>query len=204
MILTCLDLEGVLIPEIWINLAEKMGIEELKLTTRDIPDYDDLMQYRIGICNKHQIRLDDIHEVVQQLDPLDGAVEFLSWLREESEVVILSDTFREFAKPMMSKLNHPTLFCHNIEIDSNRQISGYRLRLKDQKRHAVKSFKSLNFTVNAVGDSYNDLPMLEEADHSILFRPPARLLDEKPEYQMVHSHEELKHELQNIFASHGS
>ena len=106
MILTCLDLEGVLIPEIWINLAEKMGIEELKLTTRDIPDYDDLMQYRIGICNKHQIRLDDIHEVVQKLDPLDGAVEFLSWLREESEVVILSDTFSEFAKPMISKLNH--------------------------------------------------------------------------------------------------
>ena len=204
MELACLDLEGVLIPEIWIAFAEKTGIEELKATTRDIPDYDVLMQQRLKLLDQHGYGLPQIQEVIGELDPLPGAREFLDWLRERFQVVILSDTFREFAKPMMSKLNHPTLFCHNIEIDSNRQISGYRLRLKDQKRHAVKSFKSLNFTVNAVGDSYNDLPMLEEADHSILFRPPARLLDEKPEYQVVHSHEELKSELQNIFSSHGS
>ena len=204
MELACLDLEGVLIPEIWIAFAEKTGIEELKATTRDIPDYDVLMQQRLKLLDQHGYGLPQIQEVIGELDPLPGAREFLDWLRERFQVVILSDTFREFAKPMMSKLNHPTLFCHNIEIDSNRQISGYRLRLKDQKRHAVKSFKSLNFTVNAVGDSYNDLPMLEEADHSILFRPPVRLLDEKPEYQVVHSHEELKSELQNIFSSHGS
>ena len=201
MFLTCLDLEGVLIPEIWINLAVKTGIEELNMTTRDIPDYDELMNHRIGICRKNQIRIDDIHEVVKKMNPLEGAVDFLAWLREGSEVVILSDTFREFAQPMMSQLNHPTLFCHNIHIDSDRQISGYQLRLRDQKRHAVRSFINLNFKVTAVGDSYNDLTMLEEADHAVLFRPPDQLIKEKPEYPRVKTHEELKKHLQNIFSS---
>ena len=200
MLLTCLDLEGVLIPEIWINLAESIGIEELTLTTRDIPDYDELMTHRIQICKKNQIRIDDIHDVVKSMCPLEGAVDFLSWLREESEVIILSDTFREFVKPMMTQLNHPTLFCHNIHLDENRLISGYKLRLQDQKKFAVRSFRKLNFSITAVGDSYNDLSMLEEANHAILFRPPDRLTQEKPEYPRVKSHEELKQHLQNIFS----
>ena len=144
MSITCLDFEGVLIPEIWEGLAHQSGIDELRLTTRDIANYDELMRYRLKICNQNKLTLRDIHQVVEQMEPLDGAFEFLSWLRKRNEVIILSDTFREFIEPLLHKLHQPTVFCHFLQIDGNLRIVNYCLRQKDQKRHAVKALKSLN------------------------------------------------------------
>lgn len=195
MTITCLDLEGVLIPEIWIGLAEKTGIEELKLTTRDISDYDELMKNRLRILNEHGLTLKDIDEVTASMSPLEGALDFLNWLKEHSEVIILSDTFREFAKPLMAQLQNPTLFCHNLQINGQNQIEDYRLRQKDQKRKAVFALKSLNYRVIAIGDSYNDLNMMQEADSGIFFRPAPKVILEYPHFPAFDTYDGLKQQL---------
>ena len=164
MNLATLDLEGVLIPEIWISFAEAAGIPELRRTTRDEPDYDKLMRYRLGILSERGIRLSDISAVIDTLEPLDGAVDFIRWLQSRTRTVILSDTFEQFAAPLMAKLGNPTLFCHELVIDAKGFVSGYKLRMPDQKRKAVEAFKGLNFQVISTGDSYNDLSMLRAAD----------------------------------------
>ncbi|MCW8883168.1 MAG: bifunctional phosphoserine phosphatase/homoserine phosphotransferase ThrH [Sedimenticola sp.] len=192
MEMACLDLEGVLIPEIWINFAERTGIEELKATTRDIPDYDVLMKQRLQILKQHKLGLSDIQQVIDGMSPLEGAREFLDWLRERFQVVILSDTFYEFAAPMMRQLGHPTLLCHKLGIDDNGMVADYHLRQKDPKRQAVKAFHNLNFRVIAAGDSYNDTTMLAEADRGILFRPPQNVIDEFPQYPVVKDYQAFR------------
>ncbi len=194
MELACLDLEGVLIPEIWIAFAEKTGIEELRATTRDIPDYDVLMKQRLRLLEQHGFGLPDIQEVIATLDPLEGAVEFVNWLRDRFQVVILSDTFYEFAMPLMKKLGYPALFCHKLVVDDNGKVIDYTLRQKDPKRQAVKAFHGLNFRVIAAGDSYNDTTMLSEADAGILFHAPENVIREFPQFPAVHTYEDLKEE----------
>ncbi len=191
MILVCLDLEGVLVPEIWIAFAQATGIEELKLTTRDIPDYDALMKRRIAILDEHGLRLRDIRNVIAGMDPLEGAREFLDRLRERYQVVILSDTFTQFAQPLMQKLGWPTLFCNSLVVDRDDRIVGYRLRQPDGKRHAAEALSSLGFTVIAAGDSYNDTSMLKAAHRGIFFRPPASIVAEFPEFPVTESYPEL-------------
>lgn len=194
MELACLDLEGVLIPEIWIEFANKTGIEELKATTRDIPDYDVLMKQRLRILEENDLKIDDIQEVIATLSPLQGAKEFIDWLRERFQVVILSDTFYEFAAPLMKQLGYPTLLCHKLEVDEKGYITDYKLRQKDPKRQCIKAFHSLNFRCIAAGDSYNDTTMLSEADAGILFKSPKNVIDEFPQFPAVHEYEELKQE----------
>jgi phosphoserine/homoserine phosphotransferase len=187
----CLDLEGVLVPEIWIGVAERTGIEELRLTTRDISDYDVLMKRRLEILEDKGLGIGDIHEVIDTLDPLPGALEFLDSVRASVQVAILSDTFYQCAEPLMRKLRWPSLYCNDLEIDGDGRVTGYRLRQPDQKRKAVQAFKALNFDVLAAGDSYNDLSMLTEADAGVLFRPPEKLVAEYPEFPVTETHEEL-------------
>ena len=191
MEVVCLDLEGVLIPQIWIGVAEKTGIEALRATTRDIPDYDELMQQRLRIMDENGLGLPVIQEVIDSLDPLEGAKDFLAWLQSEFQLVILSDTFYEFARPFMQKLNWPTLFCHRLETDIDGKIVNYHLRMRDHKREAVKSFKALNFTVFAAGDSYNDTTMLGEADAGFLFRAPDNVIEEFPQFPHTTSYDDL-------------
>ena len=186
-----LDLEGVLVPEIWIAFAEKTGIEQLKLTTRDIPDYDELMTGRLAILNEHGLKLADIQEVIGTLAPLEGAKAFLDELRSITQVVILSDTFLEFAKPLMEQLAWPTIFCHDLKIDAEGRVANYRLRQPDQKRKAVAAFRSLNYRVIAAGDSYNDTTMLGEADTGFLFRSPDNLKAEFPQFRSAEKDDEL-------------
>ncbi len=188
----CLDLEGVLIPEVWIEFADRTGIEELKATTRDIPDYDELMQQRLSTLNDHALKLDDIQSVIRSMGLLPGARAFLDGLREHYQVIILSDTFYEFAAPFMEKLGRPTLFCHRLEVDGEGTISNYILRQPDPKRNSVKALKELNFTVFAAGDSYNDTTMLEEADAGFLFRAPPNVVDEFPQYPLTTEYDELR------------
>lgn len=193
MNIVCLDLEGVLIPEIWIAFAEKTGIAALKRTTRDEPNYDTLMRYRLDILNKEGFKLTDIEAVIGTLDPLPGAKEFVGWVTSQTRLVILSDTFSQFAGPLMAKLGNPTLFCHELVIDPrDKRIADYKLRLPDHKRKAVEAFRALNFTTLAAGDSYNDLTMIDCADKGILFRPPERLIQERPDLPVAQSHTELK------------
>lgn len=192
MELACLDLEGVLIPEVWINFAERTGIEELRATTRDIPDYDVLMRQRLRILAEHGLGLPDIQEVISGMRPLEGAREFLGWLRERFQVIILSDTFYEFAEPFMRQLDWPTLFCHRLEVDATGRVVDYHLRQADPKRQAVRALKALNFRVIATGDSYNDTSMLAEADAGILFRPPQNVIDEFPQYPVATTYEEAR------------
>ncbi|MFT4902045.1 MAG: phosphoserine/homoserine phosphotransferase [Lentimonas sp.] len=192
MNIVCLDLEGVLIPEIWIAFAEKTGIEALKRTTRDEPCYDTLMRYRLDILDKEGFKLSDIEEVIGSLDPLPGAKEFVQWVTSQTRLVILSDTFSQFAGPLMVKLGNPTLFCHDLVIDATGRIADYQLRLPDHKRKAVEAFQALNFYTIAAGDSYNDLSMIDSADHGFLFCPPERLIQERPELTVAHNHKELQ------------
>ncbi len=194
MEIACLDLEGVLIPEIWIGFAEETGITELRATTRDIPDYDVLMRQRLRILKENNLGLTDIQKVISGISPMEGAFEFVTWLKERFQLVILSDTFYEFSEPLMRQLGFPTLFCHRLIVDSNGIITNYRLRQKDPKRQCVKAFHSLNFRVIASGDSYNDTTMLSEAEAGILFRAPANVIEEFPQYPSVSSYEELKME----------
>ena len=190
--IACLDLEGVLVPEIWINVAERTGIDALRATTRDISDYSQLMRQRLDICEENGLGIEDIRDVIAELRPLDGAEKFLTWLREKSQVVILSDTFYEFAQPLMRQLGFPTLFCHRLEIAEGGRITGFQLRMADQKREAVKALKNLNFRVVAAGDSYNDITMLGEADAGILFCPPAKVIDEFPQFPVTGDYSELR------------
>jgi phosphoserine/homoserine phosphotransferase len=191
MKLACLDLEGVLVPEIWVNVAELTGIDELRLTTRDIPDYDELMTHRLRVLDKHDLKLSIIQSVIDDMGPLPGAQEFIDWLRDRYQVIILSDTFYEFGMPLMRQLGSPTLFCHKLEIKNDR-IANYCLRQQDQKRKAVKAFHDLSFKVIAAGDSYNDTSMLMEADAGILFSPPQNVIDEFPEFPVTNNYDELK------------
>ena len=191
-VLTCLDMEGVLLPEIWLAVAEKSGIRELQVTTRDIPDYDELMKKRLGILRQHGVKLQDIQKVIEELRPLEGASEFLDWLRERCQVVILSDTFYEFVWSLMKQLDYPTIFCHSLKVDQNGFVTNYFLRQRDQKRHAVRAFKSIGFRVLAAGDSYNDISMLKEADVGIFFRPPETILKEFPQFQVAQTYVEFQ------------
>jgi phosphoserine / homoserine phosphotransferase len=194
--IVCLDLEGVLVPEIWINVAAHTGIEALRATTRDVPDYDVLMRRRLAILDAHGIGLSTIREVIAALGPLDGAVGFIAWLRQRYQVVILSDTFYEFAEPLMRSLDWPTLFCHRLIVDDADRITGYRLRMKDHKRAAVLAFRGLNFRCVAIGDSYNDIAMLGAADTGILFRAPANVAAEFPRFTRAERYDELVEALQ--------
>ncbi|MCB9799699.1 MAG: bifunctional phosphoserine phosphatase/homoserine phosphotransferase ThrH [Candidatus Omnitrophica bacterium] len=182
MHLCCLDLEGVLLPEIWINVADRFKVKELRLTTRDIPDYDELMKYRLRILKKEGIRLKDIQKVIAGMKPLPGAAAFIKHLRQIHPVIILSDTFYEFATPLMKKIGNPTLFCHWLKVNKAGFITGYQLRARDSKRKAVLAFKKLGFGVIASGDSYNDISMLKTADRGILFRPPASIAKQFPQF----------------------
>jgi len=192
--LACLDLEGVLIPEIWIAFAEETGIEELKATTRDIPCYDELMQQRLRILDEHGLKLPQIQETISKLEPLEGAVEFVDWLRERFQVVILSDTFYEFSQPLMRQLGFPTLLCHKLEVNEEGRITDYTLRQKDPKRQSVRAFQLLNYRVISAGDSYNDTTMLKQAEAGILFHAPDNVIAEFPQFPAVHTYEALKKE----------
>ncbi|MCL2736928.1 MAG: bifunctional phosphoserine phosphatase/homoserine phosphotransferase ThrH [Propionibacteriaceae bacterium] len=191
----CFDLEGVFVPEIWINVADHTGIDDLRLTTRDVPDYDQLMRHRLSILDREGLTIDDIQSVIATLSPMPGARDFLDWARSQFQVVILSDTFYEFAAPLMDHLGHPALFAHNLTIDENRRIVGYALRMPDQKRAAVEAFRSLNFSVFACGDSYNDTAMLLAADRGFLFRPPATVIEEFPQLPVTSTYDDLRSSL---------
>jgi phosphoserine/homoserine phosphotransferase len=190
----CLDLEGVLVPEVWINVAERTGIEALRRTTRDEPDYDKLMRYRLDILAEHGLGIREIQDVIGDMEPLPGAAEFLDWLRERFPVFILSDTFYEFAAPLMRQLGWPTLLCHQLEIDEAGRVAGYRLRIDDPKRRAVNALRDLNFATIATGDSYNDTSMLSAADAGILFRPPDNVIRDFPQFPVATTFEEMRAE----------
>jgi phosphoserine/homoserine phosphotransferase len=190
--IVCLDLEGVLVPEIWIAFAERTGIAELRRTTRDEPDYDALMRFRLDLLRRHRLGLPDIQKVIADMGPEPGARAFLDALRQRYQVIILSDTFYEFAMPLMAQLGMPTLFCHRLETDSQGFVSAYHLRLPEQKRAAVQAFKALHFRVIAAGDSYNDTAMLREAHAGILFRPPHNVLAQFPEFPPVDDYPGLR------------
>jgi phosphoserine/homoserine phosphotransferase len=194
-VVTCLDLEGVLVPEIWLAVADQMGVSELTITTREVPDYDELMKRRLAILDDRKISLKDIEAVIAGMSPLPGASDFLFWLRERSQVIILSDTYYELAGPLMKQLQYPTLFSHNLEVDAQGFICNYHLRQQDQKRHAVAALKGLNFRVLAAGDSYNDISMLSEAHAGILFRPPNSFGTEFPQFPICQTYEELQAQL---------
>src|SRR5215470_6449464 len=199
MQLVCLDLEGVLVPEIWVEFADRTGISELSRTTRDEPDYDKLMSGRLRILRQHGLGLPDIEKVIAAMAPLPGASDFLDGLREVYEVIILSDTFYEFARPLTRQLGLPTLFCHSLESDAEGTLVDYRLRMPDQKREAVKRLKELNFQVVAAGDSYNDTAMLHEADRGIFFCPPENVIREFPQFPVTRSYGELRRAIDSAF-----
>lgn len=192
MYVICSDLEGVWVPEVWINVAKKTGIEGLKLTTRDINDYDVLMKGRLKILKEHNLTLKDIQNVIATIKPLDGALEMINWIKERTQFVVVSDTFREFADPLMRQLERPTLFCHSLTVDEKGNITDYNLRQKDPKRKVIQALKSLEYKVIAFGDSYNDITMLKEADMGVLFKPPQNVVDDYPEFPVANDYEELK------------
>jgi len=201
MHIICSDLEGVFVPEIWINVAKQTGIEELKLTTRDISDYDVLMKKRLAILKEHKLTLHDIQAVIKKIDPMEGAVEFLNWLRYTYQLIVVSDTFVQFAGPLMEKLGRPTLFCNSLVVAPDGSVTDYRLRQKDGKRKTVQALHSLNYQVVAFGDSYNDINMLKEADASFLFRPPANVVKEFPEIRPTDDYNQLKEWIISAIAS---
>lgn len=195
MQLVCLDLEGVLVPEIWIEFAERTGIPELRRTTRDEPDYDKLMKYRLGLLSQHKLGLPDIQKVIAAMGPIAGAREFLDGLRRDFQVIILSDTFYEFAMPLMAQLGFPTLFCHKLEANTEGYLVNYHLRMPNQKKESVQRFKELNFKVIAAGDSYNDTAMLAEAHAGILFHPPENVIREFPQFPVTMNYGELRQQI---------
>jgi len=196
----CLDLEGVLVPEIWIGLADRTGLDELRVTTRDIADYDELMRHRLGVLDRHGLGMPDIRIVAESLDVLPGARDFLDRLRSRYQVILLSDSYYEFTHAFMRRLGWPTLFCHSLDIEPSGRIAGYRLRQRDAKRRAVKAFHELCFRVVAAGDSYNDLAMLAEADAGILFRPPESLVREHPEFPVTRDYDAMRAAIDEAFA----
>ena len=201
MNVVCLDLEGVLVPEVWINFAERTGIDALRATTRDIPDYDVLMRQRLHILAENNLRLPDIQDVIATMDPLPGAKAFLDELKSHCQVIILSDTFYEFAAPLMKKLDFPTLFCHRLEVAEDGRVTNYLLRQADQKRKAVEALRSLNLHTIAAGDSYNDVTMLGAAHAGILFCPPQNVIDEFPQFPVCTDYEMLAKEIASAKAS---
>ena len=204
MLVVCLDLEGVLMEEIWVKVSERTGIPELRITTREEPDYDKLMRYRLDILDSNGLTIDDITNVIEEMQPLDGAVEFLDWLRSNWQVIILSDTFSQFAGPMMDKLGRPTLFCHTLEIDEDsRRIAGWTIRLEDQKCRTVEALRAMNFNVIASGDSYNDTTMLAAANAGILINPPQNVADEFPQYPVATNYTELRDAIQQAASAMG-
>ena len=204
MLVVCLDLEGVLMPEVWINFAERTGIPELRITTREEPDYGKLMRYRLDILDANGLTIDDITDVIEGMQPLDGAVEVLDWLRANWQVSILSDTFSQFAGPMMDKLGRPTLFCHTLEIDEDsRRITDWSIRLEDQKCRTVEALRAMNFNVIASGDSYNDTTMLAAANAGILINPPQNVADEFPQYPVATNYTELRDAIQQAASAMG-
>ncbi len=198
MEIVCLDLEGVLVPEIWIAFAEKTGIPELRITTREEPDYDKLMKYRMGILREHGLTLKDIQDVIATIKPLEGAREFLDQVRELTQVVILSDTFSEFAKPLMRQLGWPTILCNSLVVDQDNMLIGMKLRQQDGKRKAIDGFRAMNFHTFAAGDSYNDLTMIHKADRGCLFRAPARILEEEPDLKLCTTYGEFLEQIRNF------
>lgn len=200
MNIVCLDLEGVLVPEIWIEFAKKTGIEELKLTTRDISDYDVLMKKRIAILKENGLKLKDIQNVIAGMRPLEGAAEFAAAVRNETQLIILSDTFTQFAAPLMKQLNFPTIFCNELITDENGTVTDYRLRIKDGKRRSVQALQSVNFSVLAAGDSYNDLSMIQTADAGAFFRPPQSIAAENPNIPVFTEYKEFLTFIRNFLS----
>ena len=200
MYIVCADMEGIFTPEIWIRVAEITGIEDLRLTTRDISDYDVLMKKRLSILKEHGLKLRDIQDVIAKMEPLDGALEFLNWIRSRLQVIIVSDTYVEFAGPLLEKLGWPTLFCNTLSVAADGSISGYNLRQKDGKQKVANALKNLNYKVIAIGDSYNDITMLQAAESAILYRPPQNVKAQFPEFYVTLNYQELKHEIQRIIA----
>ncbi len=198
MYIICADLEGVFTPEVWINVAERTGIPELRLTTRDISDYDVLMQKRLAILRENKVKLADIQSVIADMQPLDGAKAFLDWLRSRLPVIIVSDTFREFADPLMAKLGRPTLFCHHLSMSADGMIADYHLRQKRAKHKTALALTSLNYKVIGLGDSYNDVDMLMVSNHAIFFRPPLNIREEFPQISVSQSYAELKTIIEEI------
>ena len=195
----CADLEGVWVPEVWINVAERTGIPELRLTTRDIKDYDELMHHRLEILKEKNLTLLDIQRVIATIKPLHGALDMINWLKRVTRFIVVSDTFVEFAEPLMDQLDWPTLFCHSLEVNGDGIINGYNLRQRNAKRETVMALKSLNYEVIAFGDSYNDINMLKEADQGVLFRPPQNVINDYPEFPVIHEYGELKSYLEERF-----
>ena len=198
MYIVCADMEGIFTPEIWINVAEITGIKELRLTTRDIPDYDVLMKQRLSILKQHGLTLQDIQTVIAKMKPLDGAKDFLNWLRSRLQVIIVSDTYVEFAGPLLEKLGQPTLFCNTLSVEADGRISGYNLRQKDGKRKVATALANLNYKVIAIGDSYNDITMLKTAERAILYCPPDNIKDEYSEFTVTRTYDELKQAIKKI------
>lgn len=192
MYLICSDLEGVFVPEVWINVAEKTNIPELRRTTRDEPDYDLLMRSRMKILDRHGLKLHDIQNVISQIRPLPGALEFIDWVKERTQLIVVSDTFIQFADPLMKQLGRPTLFCHSLVMDETNRIIDYRLRQPDPKRKTVEALQGLKYQVIAMGDSYNDISMLKQADVGILFRPPRNVIDDYPQFPVAREYRELE------------
>lgn len=192
MYIICSDLEGVFVPEVWINVAKKTGIDELKLTTRDIQDYDVLMKQRLKILAKHGLKLKDITNVISTIEPLEGAKEFIEWIKTRTQLIIVSDTFAQFADPLMRQLNRPTIFCHKLVISEDGSVIDYKLRQKDPKRKVVEALQSLEYKVIAFGDSYNDISMLKQADIGILYCPPDNVIADYPELPVIRNYKELK------------
>ncbi len=201
MHIVCADMEGIFTPEIWINVAEITGIEELRLTTRDISDYDVLMKKRLGILDENNLKLKDIQNVIATMEPLEGAQEFLNWLRSLVQVIIVSDTYVEFAGPLIEKLGWPTLFCNTLTIDSEGMIADYNLRQQDGKQKVAKALQALNYSVIAIGDSYNDITMLKAAENGILFRPPDNVKAEYAQFPVAFAYDELKKHIKKIISN---
>jgi phosphoserine/homoserine phosphotransferase len=198
MFIVCSDLEGIFTPEIWIKFAEITGIEKLRLTTRDISDYNVLMKQRLAILEENNLKLDDIQAVIRKMEPVEGALDFLNWLRSIVEVVIVSDTYVEFAGPLMEKLNRPTLFCNTLSVNGNGMIADYILRQQDGKKKVALALKSLNYEVIGIGDSYNDITMLQAADHAILYRPPENVMQEYSDFPSAFDYEDLRKRILDI------
>ena len=198
MYMLCSDLEGVLVPEVWINVARWTGIDELKLTTRDISDYNALMKRRLEILKQHGITIKDIQKVIALLELMPGALDFINWLHGRVQMVVVSDTFREFADPLLEKIGWPVLFCHHLTIDKEGNITDFNLRQTEAKKRGVEALQNLNFKVIALGDSYNDISMLRKAEHGILYKPPQNVIDDNPDISVVNSYSQLKHLVMEI------
>jgi phosphoserine/homoserine phosphotransferase len=201
MYIVCSDLEGVFVPEVWINVAEKTGIPELRRTTRDEPDYNKLMRYRMKILDEKGLKLHDIQAVIAQIKPLPGALEFIEWVKERTQLIVVSDTFLQFADPLMKQLGRPTLFCHTLIMDETNRIIDYQLRQPDPKRRTVEALQSLKYQVIAMGDSYNDISMLKQADKGILFNPPQNVIDDHPELPVAYDYQLLKNLFEEVLVN---